>query len=152
MNKPEAITLCRLAKAACPQQAIDEYTPDAWFELLGDLRFEDAKEALFNVCRVQPFVAPAEIRDAVKRLRHARIDAFGPFDPPPELDPKDYSPWLADMLRRIGDGDLTDPAELEPPDLTARELPPLDGVMPRVPAEYAKARAALRRPEPEETT
>lgn len=145
MNKPEAITLCRLAKAACPQQAIDEYTPDAWFELLNDLRFEDAKEALFNVCRVQPFVAPAEIRDAVKRLRHARIDAFGPFDPPPELDPKDYSPWLSETLRRIGDGDLTDPAELAQPG-TPRELPPLDDFMPRVDhSQHAQAaRAALR--------
>ena len=73
MTRPEAVTLCRLAKASCPQQAFDEYTPDAWFELLRDLRFEDCKDALFAVVRESPFVAPAEIRAHIKRVRSDRL-------------------------------------------------------------------------------
>lgn len=109
MTAAEAVMLCRFAKACCPQQQFDEYTPDAWHELLGDLRFEDCKDAVVAVTKRQPFCAPAEIRAEVKRLRFARLDAFGPFDPPAELgtSPVDYSQWIADMNRRICDGSLT---------------------------------------------
>ena len=34
MTPTESVTLCRLAAAACPQQAIDEWTPDIWHELM----------------------------------------------------------------------------------------------------------------------
>ena len=152
MTPAEAAALLTIA-AAYDNRKPDPDAAKAWAMALEGLRFEDCREAVVAYYRSsREWLMPVDVIQAVKRLRHARIDAFGPFDPPPELDPKDYSPWLADMLRRIGDGDLTDPAELDPPGRMARELPPLDGVMPRVPAEYAKARAALRRPEPEETT
>ena len=122
MNPLEAATLCKLAKAACPQQAIDEYTPDAWFPLLEDLRFEDAKDALFAVVKRQPFVAPAEIRAAVKQIRGDRISAFGPLPNPPrdvEENPALYGPWVGEMYRLIGNGDLVAGSPI-PPDLEAQ--------------------------------
>lgn len=103
----EAVALCRFAKACCPQQAFDEYTPDAWGELLSDLRFEDCKTALTNVAKRQPFVSPAEIRAEVKRIRFRRLDRFGPFDPPPEASDRDYHRYITETNRRIADGELT---------------------------------------------
>lgn len=115
MNSKECLLLCRFAKAACPQQAIDEHTPDAWFLLLGDLRYEDAQEALVNVVKVKPFVAPAEIRAEVKKIRAARLSNFGTIpDPPAEVaaDPSRFHPWLTATKRAIADGTVTRPEDL----------------------------------------
>jgi len=124
----EAATLCRLAKAMCPQQAFDEYTPDAWHMLLEPLRFEDCKEALVNLARKRPFVAPAEIMTEVRRIRDKRLTDHPPFDPPPEVD--DYNCWLGEMRRRIANGETFIPAALE-----ARQMPALEGVFQAVPDE-----------------
>lgn len=110
MTNAEAVLLCRYAKAACPQQQFDAYTPDAWYDLLGDMRFEDCKAALTAIVKRQPFVAPAEIRDEVKRVRYKRIGEFGPIpEPPPEIgrDPEQYHHWYVGLMRAIGDGTVT---------------------------------------------
>lgn len=69
MNRQEAVALTRYVKAYCPQQAIDEYTPDAWHDLLGDLDLDTCRQAAGRVARRQPFVAPAEIRAEVRTER-----------------------------------------------------------------------------------
>lgn len=66
--------LTRYVRACCPQQAIDEYTPDAWHDLLGDLDAADCRRAVAAVGRRQPFVAPAEIIAEVRRTRRAAED------------------------------------------------------------------------------
>lgn len=133
MTPAEAVMLCRFAKAACPQQAFDEYTPDAWFELLSDLRLEDCKEAVKRVVRRQPFVAPAEIRDEVRRIRADRLNKFGVFHPPREIaDLAEWQEWTSAMNRRIADGELTRDeweADLRAKGLMGnRETPALEGV------------------------
>lgn len=67
--------LTRYVKACCPQQAIDEYTPDAWHDLLGNLGLADCRAAVAAVAKRQPFVAPAEIIAEVKRASRAAEDA-----------------------------------------------------------------------------
>lgn len=119
MTHAEAVLLCRYAKAACPQQAFDEYTPDAWSDLLGDLRFVDCKEALREVVKRKPFVAPAEIREEVKRIRSRRLSAFGPIpETPLELrdNPAEDHAWQVRTMRAVCDGELTraDMPEPEP--------------------------------------
>lgn len=126
MNQQEAIALCRVARACCPQQAFDQYTPDAWGELLGDLMFEDAKAGLLEVAKRQPFVAPAEIRAEVRRIRRQRLDAAPPLVPPDELDPDDevaYRRWLANARRSAASGipSMTSPA-MEPPKRDMRAI------------------------------
>lgn len=69
MKSTEAAMLCRYVAACCPQQKFDEYTPDAWFDLLGDLPFDLAKLAAAEVAKRQPFVSPSEIRGALSRMR-----------------------------------------------------------------------------------
>ena len=83
MNRQEAVALTRYVKACCPQQAIDEYTPNAWHDLLGDLDLAVCRQAAARVARRQPFVAPAEIRAEVRserqqRLAICRSDTFMP--------------------------------------------------------------------------
>ena len=85
MNAQETVVLCRLVKAACPQQAIDKYTPDAWGDLLGDLSFEDCKAAVITITKAQPFCAPSEIRAEVQRIRNRRLDRASIPAPPSEL-------------------------------------------------------------------
>lgn len=124
MNQAEAVILCRFTKSACPQQAFDAYTPDAWALILADIRLEDAREAVVNVARRQPFVAPAEILTEVKRIRTKRIDDYGPIVPPPELDPDDtaaYRDWWVAAQRAIADGE-SPAAAAELPSRDMREL------------------------------
>jgi hypothetical protein len=47
---------------------MDEYTPDAWFDLLEDLPFDIAKAAVVRLAKRQPWVAPAEIRAEANEL------------------------------------------------------------------------------------
>lgn len=130
MNKNEVALLCRLAKAACPQQAIDEHTPEAWFLLLEPFRAVDAKEALVEIAREQPFVSPAEIIGRVKRLRAARIVAYGDVEVPAGLTEPETRAFLALMRRRIADGEVTERQDLPP----SRPMPSLDRVFRAVEA------------------
>lgn len=144
MTAAEAVTLCRMAKAACPQQQFDQYTPDAWFELLKDLRFEDAKDAMFEVVKRQPFVAPAEIRDGVASVRKERLRQFGPVVPPRELAdrPAAEQAWVRELVQRICDGEVT--AEAVPPigEVLGRVMPDWDRMLPAPPPMTRTAIAA----------
>ena len=61
--------LTRYVKASCPQQAIDEYTPDAWHDILGDLDVTACRAAVVAIARRQAFIAPADIVAEVLRAR-----------------------------------------------------------------------------------
>lgn len=106
MTPKETVMLVRYVKACCPQQQIDEYTPDAWHDLLGDLAMNDCREAVKAVTRRQPFVAPAEIRAEVRRIRDDRLSRQVLPAPPPELadEPGRYQAALAASIQRIADG------------------------------------------------
>lgn len=105
MNAQEAAALCRYVKACCPQQAIDEFTPAAWADLLEDIRFEDAKVAVKSVVSKQPFVSPSEIRAEVRQVRSKRIAEHPPLVPPRDLPEPEERAWLAAARTRVGDGE-----------------------------------------------
>lgn len=106
MNHQEATALARYVRSACPQQAFDDYTYDVWHDLLGDLDFADAHAAAIAVAKRQPFVAPAEIRAEVRRIRADRVSRAIPPAPPAELTdrPAEYAQAVRDNVRRIADG------------------------------------------------
>lgn len=113
MTPTEAVALCRATKAACPQQQFDQWTPDAWHELLADLPLGDAKEAMIQVARRQPFVAPSEIRAELRRLQRQRLSDYGPLPLPPARvrDLEDgplfdaaYQQWVRDSHSAIAAG------------------------------------------------
>ena len=130
MNPAECLILCRFVKAACPQQAIDEYTPDAWSLLLEHVRLEDAKLAVVAITQRSPFCAPAEIIAEVRRIRGKRIAEAGEPTPPAELEGKDAETraWLRAEKRRLGDGE---PASVYG-ELKSRHLPDIRELMPKV--------------------
>lgn len=106
MTKREALLLTRKLTACCPQQAMDEYTPDTWFDLLKDLSYADCETAMFKVAKRQPWVSPAEIRQQLAETRRARLRQAELPDPPPELtdDPVAYLAALRAAATAIGDG------------------------------------------------
>ena len=108
MTPQETVLLTAYVKACCPQQAIGEYTPDAWHDLLGDLLFADCREAARNVGMRQPFIAPAEIRAEVREIRAERLRSAGDLEAmiPRELadNPVAYRDWLQKAHQAIADG------------------------------------------------
>ena len=109
MTPKETVLLTRYVKACCPQQQMDEYTADAWHDLLGDLLLSDCKAAVAEVANRQPFVAASDIRAEVRRVRNARIDQADIPAPPPELtgDMAAYSRAL--HAARVAAADGRDP-------------------------------------------
>ncbi|HEY9410951.1 MAG TPA: hypothetical protein VIP77_15320 [Jiangellaceae bacterium] len=115
MTPREAVILVRYVEACCPQQKFDEFSPDAWHDLLGDLALGDCRAAARAVAQRQPFVAPSEIRAEVKAIREARLGPPGPgLSPiPPPADPDDdkaYRAALREQQTRIANGTETAPA------------------------------------------
>lgn len=119
MNNQEAVGLCRVVKALCPHQAIDEHTPDMWGLVLSDIRFEDAKTAVVNLAKRAPFIAPAEIVAEVKRIREKRLAETPEPSPPDGLSAVEYVKWLRAERAAIADGN-------PPPPMPAIEAPRRD--------------------------
>ena len=104
MTPREAVMLCRYVKACCPQQQVDEYTPDAWHDLLRDLQFNDCRAAVAAVASRQPFVAPAEIRAEVRRIRAERLHDFQYVPVEGDNDPDVYLAALRSQRTAVADG------------------------------------------------
>ncbi|MFD0384643.1 hypothetical protein ACFQ2B_27690 [Streptomyces stramineus] len=131
MTPDETVVLARYVRALCPQQKFDEYTPDAWHDVLGGYPLAAARAAAAAVAGRQPFVSPAEIIDEIRKQRDARADSFqGPGLPAeiPDADPDDVPAYLAALRAqrtRAADG-----FELKPRKVATliagvgREVPP----------------------------
>ncbi len=113
MKPTETVRLTRLVKAVCPQQQFDEYTADAWADLLGDLRLEDCMIAVRQLGQQQAFIAPSEIRSTVRKIRAERIDRTPMPDPDPDMTPAETILWLRETRKAIADGTYAPPPELE---------------------------------------
>ncbi|MHC3427226.1 zinc finger domain-containing protein [Streptomyces sp. DT18] len=141
MTPNETVILARYVRALCPQQKFDEYTPDAWHDVLEDQDLTAARRAAAVVARRQPWVSPAEIINEIRESRAvAAADFQGPGLPAeiPDADPDDVPAYLAAIRAqrtRAANG-----AELKPRPM--KQL--LAGIGRTVPAEHA----TVRRPGP----
>ncbi|GGV46141.1 zinc finger domain-containing protein [Streptomyces spectabilis] len=98
MNPNETVMLARYVKALCPQQKFDEFTPDAWHDVLADFRLADARAAAATVARKQPFISPAEIIAEIRKQRDDRADGYqgpGLSAEIPDADPDDVQAYLS---------------------------------------------------------
>lgn len=133
MNAAESMLITRFVKAACPQQKMDEYTIDAWFKLLKNLNYVDCEEAVENLGNTQAFIAPAEIRAEVTRIRGERIRRVPENIPALDANPEDVAAFLATLRearRRMGDGGDPD----ETPEYPARDVAKLiEGTVAKMP-------------------
>jgi hypothetical protein len=106
----ETVVLARYVRALCPGQKFDEYTPDAWHDVLADFALADARAAAAAVARKQPFVSPAEIIAEIRKQRDERAADFqgpGLSAEIPDADPDDVQAYLSALrgLRtRAADG------------------------------------------------
>jgi hypothetical protein len=137
----ETVVLARYVRALCPQQKFDEYTPDAWHDVLADFALAPARAAAAAVARKQPFVSPAEI---ITEIRKQRDDRAADYQGPglsaeiPDADPDDVQAYLSalrGMRTRAAEG-------LEVKRRPVAQL--LAGIGREVPGEVA----AVRRPGP----
>lgn len=128
MTPTETVALLRIVRAVCPAQKFDEFTSDAWAELLDDLRLDDCTLAVKHLGRRQPFIAPSDIRSEVKRIRKDRLDRV-PFPaPPPDLTPLETIAWQRQVTREIADGTYQHPSEL----VGTRPMPAIENTFRRV--------------------
>jgi len=108
VNRIETIALTRYVQALCPAQKLDQYSADAWHDVLGDLPLGLAKKAAAMCARQKPFVAPSEIVAAAIRLRRAvraQIDKEAKEANPPDGG-AEYVQW-----RRKQSAELTAEAD-----------------------------------------
>lgn len=93
MTPEETVLLARYVRALCPQQKFDEYTPDAWHDVLGDFTLDEARAAAATVARQQAFVAPGEIATEVRKARRALVSVDAETEPP-NVDPNNVPLYL----------------------------------------------------------
>jgi hypothetical protein len=110
VTAPETVVLVEYIRSCCPQQAVAEYTQDAWTDLLGDLPLADCKAAVAEIANRQAFIAASDIRAEVKRVRHQRIQDTDIPPPPPELLGNPAAYCAAVRAANIAAADGGDPA------------------------------------------
>lgn len=93
MTPEETVLLTRYCRALFPNQPFDEYTADAWHDVLGHRDLTDCRAAAVTVQARQPFISAGEIETEVRKVREGRLGAA--VEPPPDTDPDDVPGWLA---------------------------------------------------------
>lgn len=117
MNGAEILQLCRLVKACCPSQVLDEFTPQAWGLILGRYDYEDAKQAVAEMVSLPleqgkaRYVEPGHIIGGIQRIRARRLGAIAMPEPPPGLDVGAYRAWETRTRAQIASGTYTPPPE-----------------------------------------
>jgi hypothetical protein len=85
----------------------------AWHAVIGDLRFDDCREAVIAHYRESPHsITPADVRSKVMAVRKIRIgDRIAPLPPIDPSDTASYQQWQQAWYRGVGDGLTEDEAE-----------------------------------------
>ena len=104
MNELEAVKLARYVRALCPQQKFDEYTADAWGDVLESYEYDACKKAVARLAMNQPFIAPAEIIHEVRRERRSRLQNFQYEPEPGDDNPLEYLRRLRAQIADVADG------------------------------------------------
>ncbi|MFD9124919.1 hypothetical protein [Kitasatospora sp. NPDC059571] len=98
MIRQEWVVLFRYVRAMFPQQKFDEYTPEAWYDVLGQYDAREVRAAIAACAAESPFVSPAEIVAAVRAHRQdvdRDLQGPGQYAAVPDADPDDVPAYLA---------------------------------------------------------
>lgn len=96
MTPDETVILARYVRALCPQQKFDEYTPDAWHDVLRDFTLPEARTAAATIAGRQPFVSPGEIATEARKQRRALVTLDAETEPP-AADPNNVPLYLRQL-------------------------------------------------------
>jgi hypothetical protein len=102
----ETTALLAYVKQATPHQRMDEFTADAWADLLEDVTYADARLAVKAILKRQQYVAPSEVLTEIKRARAAALDSVDVASLIPAADPdrpRDYARTIRQGLYRAPD-------------------------------------------------
>lgn len=125
MQKSQIAKLLGIA-AAFDQRTSGTADDEAWLAAIGDLNFEDAREALIGHYRDSTErVMPAHIRQRVTLIRNDRYSRARIPDPPPDLD--QATERAAILAARIAAGDGRDPQAAMNAAIEARHCGELNG-------------------------
>lgn len=72
MTPEEMVDLTEFIAIACPQQKINRMTPVVWFEIIGHLDFDAARNAVIAVKHSQAFVDTSDIIREAEHASHRR--------------------------------------------------------------------------------
>lgn len=106
MTPDETVALTRYVAALCPAQRFDEFTADAWWDVLARYTLEEARAAAASVAGRQPFVSAGEIATEARRARADRIGRDAETEAPP-IDPNraiDYARALRGRRNGVATG------------------------------------------------
>jgi hypothetical protein len=112
VNVDETRALLRLIASVSPGQKINASDVAAltematvWQGIIADVRYADAVTAVKALASRQPFIAPAEILQEVRKIRRERLARAALVLP--NVDPDDTAAWIAEeraILAAIADG------------------------------------------------
>lgn len=156
MSPDETIDLLTVA-AAFDQRTVGEGDAMAWYAVVGDLDFADAKQAVIgHYTDTTERIMPAHVRTRVRAIRKDRLAREIVPAPPPELtdEPGRYQALIQANVKRIADGFSVRPAidrgprEIPAPVAEVRKalgpaIPPAERNLP--PEEIARRQAAESR-------
>ena len=106
MTPEESVLLVRYVRALCPQQKFDEFTPDAWLDILAPYDIDEIRAAVSrHVTAGNAFVAVGEIAAQIRKARNDRLARHTEAEPPyGDLDDASYKAALIAERRAIADG------------------------------------------------
>lgn len=153
MKPAEAAALLAVA-AAFDNRKPDADAATAWALALDGRRFEDCRDAIVAYYRKsREWVMPSDMLEGVSAIRNGRISAFWRASghvyllPPAHLadDPAGEQRWSAEMLRRIADGEVIDPDQIDDRgELKPRDVASLGLIGKEVPDQAHHHPAATR--------
>lgn len=106
MTEDEVVVLTRYVRAVCPQQRIDEYTADAWFDFLEPYTLTETRAAVYrHVTLGNAFISIGEIVAQIRKARNDRLSRHTEAEPPyGDFGDASYKAALLDERRAIADG------------------------------------------------
>lgn len=123
MTEDEVVLITRYVRAVCPQQRLDEFTSDAWYDFLYPFTVDETRAAIqAHVTKGNAFISIGEIVAQIRKVRADRISRHTEALPPAgDHDDASYKAALLAERKAIADGHLTPTAvpELSPGHTTA---------------------------------
>ncbi|MFJ5151422.1 hypothetical protein ACIQCF_07505 [Streptomyces sp. NPDC088353] len=146
MTEDEVVIITRYVRAVCPQQRIDEYTSDAWYDYLAPYSVDETRTAIAaHIAKGNAFISIGEIVAQIRRARNDRLSRHTEAEPPHgDFGDASYKTALLDERKAIADG-RTDPIVV--PALPPGEQPAMYEGRGRALLHSVGREAVSRRPE-----
>lgn len=102
ITRTDVVRLVAYVTQVQPAQQVDEYTPDAWFDILRDMSatFDQLRAATAEVAKRERWIYPSAIREELTTI----LRAAKPDPPAPAIAQKRAWETCEDRPQRVADG------------------------------------------------